>query len=64
MKIEFHPDFHFRIDFTVIWPRIAGAFKGLKFNPDTYPRLARKAAILLAWVVALLILAVLLIKLL
>jgi uncharacterized membrane protein len=44
MKIEFHPDFNFHIDLKVIWPRIAGAFRGLKFNPDNYPHLTRKVA--------------------
>jgi len=61
MKIEFHPDFNFRFDFKVIWPRIAGAFKGLKFNPDKYPHLARKIGSLILLIFVSLVLVVFLI---
>jgi hypothetical protein len=64
MKIEFHPDFHFRIDLKVIWPRIAGAFKGLKFSPDNYRQMMSKIARPLSWILVALVLVIVLIKIL
>jgi uncharacterized membrane protein len=63
MKIEFHPDFNFHIDLKVIWPRIAGAFKGLKFNPDNYQHLTPKVAGVIFLILLVLALVVLLIVL-
>lgn len=35
MKLEFHPDFKFRIVFKAIWPNLKGAFDGLRFRPSS-----------------------------
>jgi hypothetical protein len=49
MKIEFRPDF--RIDLKIIWPRLKGAFKGLRFKPEDIGRSSSKAYAVLAWIV-------------
>jgi hypothetical protein len=58
MKIEFHPDFNFRIDFKVIWPRFKGFLKNLSFKPERYPQVLGKLAVVIAAGLALILIVV------
>jgi hypothetical protein len=63
MKIEFQIDFHLRPVFKAVFPKIAGAFKGLRFKADGLRRQKRFVLFVLSGIVALVLLLILLIKL-
>jgi len=62
MKIEFHPDFHIKPNFKIIWPRFKELFGGFKFTPENYHHLKRKVLTILSLVLVLIIVVLLVIK--
>jgi len=48
MKIEFRPDFRIPPSFKALWPRILGAFEGMRFFPDGYGRMRRMVVLVLS----------------
>jgi hypothetical protein len=62
MKLEFRPDFKFRLDFKVIWPHLKGMFKGLKFKPENYHQMMKQVLMILSWGLVLLFIVLLLAK--
>ena len=64
MKIEFQIDFHLRPVFKAVFPKIAGAFKGLRFKTAGLGRQRKIVLFVLSGAVALVLLLILVVKML